>query len=440
MRFIKKLLCVVFTLCLLVCDLSVVSATVNSNQVDVLYIKSDSQWNSFAKRVQNGERFTGKTVKLCCDINVNGDKKIEPAGRRWRSVKDRYFDGTFDGGNHTIRFNASEASELSYFGLFPHIGAGGVVENLIVSDSSVEGVYCAVLCGINYGTIRNCIVSNSQATGSTACGGFCFENSGTIEWCGIEDTVVTSKNGNCGGLTCGNYLNINNCYALDCSLYGNAVLVSSHFRIGGLAACDKNYNATVDSKNRYGSFRNSYAKVQISTSCERGVNEHWKNGQGVLVGIAYTANIKDCYYVYDLPGLEGIKAFFGPEGKAENLIPIESDYLSDSELVSELNRKKDSSYLKWVSDGSAPHFARLNNVIVSKIKNGYYTVSNDKQLKDKKVVLQLHPNKNYKANKVTVKTVSGKKVKLTKVNKSSTKYSFVMPDEDVKVEVSYKKK
>ena len=60
--------------------------------------------------------------------------------------------------------------------------------------------------------------------------------------------------------------------------------------------------------------------------------------------------------------------------------------------------------------------------------------------KGKKVSLTVLPNRNYKKVSLSVKTKSGKKIKLTKKNSAGTKYTFIMPDEKVIVSAGFAKK
>ena len=81
--------------------------------VDPFLISSDADWETFATNVNNGESYSGKTLKLTADINVS-----KMAGN---GSTNKAFKGTFDGGGHTITVNLLAENEhaegTSLFGL-----------------------------------------------------------------------------------------------------------------------------------------------------------------------------------------------------------------------------------------------------------------------------------------------------------------------------------
>ena len=81
-----------------------------------------------AEKVNAGESFEGETVVLTGNANYGG----EPIG----SDAEHAFEGSFDGGGHTVNLSMTEetAGRTEDVGLFGYVGAGGSV-----ADLSVEG-------------------------------------------------------------------------------------------------------------------------------------------------------------------------------------------------------------------------------------------------------------------------------------------------------------
>ncbi len=122
------------------------------------------------------------------------------------------FAGTFDGEGHTISGFYSENNEY-LAGLFRYIEADGVVKNLNLKGSvtgTEEEAYLGGLCGVNYGTIRNCsfqgIVSGRNKVGAIAGAN---ESSGTISNCTVKGRITGYYM--TGGVVGANYGTVNSC-------------------------------------------------------------------------------------------------------------------------------------------------------------------------------------------------------------------------------------
>lgn len=113
------------------------------------------------------DEFSGKTVTLGADIDLNGSET-----NQWTPIGNTVncFSGAFDGRGHTI-------SELyinttaNYQGLFGHVGSGGRVENLFMSGSVTGGECVGGVVGFvdSGGAVENCYnTGNISATGNNA--------------------------------------------------------------------------------------------------------------------------------------------------------------------------------------------------------------------------------------------------------------------------------
>lgn len=128
----------------------------------------------FAKEVNDGNTFAGKTVKLMDDVDL--------AGIEWKPVGQTQvssFQGTFDGQGHTIKnmtVNYTGTNSNYACGLFGwielHNGAPIVIQNVKFDNANVTGIkYTGVVAGYANGAsgaeIKNCVVTNSTVTSNS---------------------------------------------------------------------------------------------------------------------------------------------------------------------------------------------------------------------------------------------------------------------------------
>lgn len=102
--------------------------------------------DDFMEFISSASDYSGKTVSLACDIDLNG-AAVSFAVE---------FKGTFDGQGHSIsNFKTSS-------GLFQKIGSGATVQNLHLSKVSFDGTSAAgAVTADNFGTIRNVTVTGT---------------------------------------------------------------------------------------------------------------------------------------------------------------------------------------------------------------------------------------------------------------------------------------
>lgn len=96
------------------------------------YVYTESDLRLVALSTNKGNNFSGKTVKLMADIDLN-NSEWTPIGTSTNA-----FSGTFDGQNHTIsNLNVGE-SKTSNIGLFGHT-TNGLIKNVHVHNADVDG-------------------------------------------------------------------------------------------------------------------------------------------------------------------------------------------------------------------------------------------------------------------------------------------------------------
>ena len=272
-------------------------------------------------------------------LDANKDLVSKSDFIEWTPIgtsRDNAYTGTFDGKGYTVSglyFN-NPILFYSYVGLFGYIGANGKISNVGVLDSYFQfrmqgGGICGKndngelqncsnsstvignysngtggVCGMNYGTVRDC-KNTGSVRGTSTIGGVCgFNDSGKIENCFNEGIVrgTSTIGGVCGFNDSGK---IENCF--------NEGIVSGTDRnIGGV--CGNNdsgttkccYNtASVSGLKAVGGVcgSNSYGTI---TNC---FNEGTVSGKyyvGGVCGDSY-GGTTNCYYLSGtaLGGIEG---------------------------------------------------------------------------------------------------------------------------------------
>lgn len=130
---------------------------------EALVITNESQWESFAKRVTNGETFEGKLVTLESDLDFGG-KTISPVGNYSNAFK-----GYFDGNGHVIKDAVISASD--YSGLFANIKYGAKINNISLKDCTVKGYYAGGIVGFAQGEAVRACTFDGTVSGSVYSGG-----------------------------------------------------------------------------------------------------------------------------------------------------------------------------------------------------------------------------------------------------------------------------
>lgn len=171
--------------------------------------------------VQDATDFTGKTIKLDADIQLNDTKDSEHWGGHiraipWLSIGSTYnstFNGTFDGQGHTISglYQLHEnIDELTNYGgiqqgLFGYLGSEAKVSNVNINSAAILRTakssgsnsygYVGLLAGENHGTIDNCHVDGKvEVLEGCDVGGLIGHNRGYVSNCSSTGSVITHEN------------------------------------------------------------------------------------------------------------------------------------------------------------------------------------------------------------------------------------------------------
>ena len=163
-------------------------------------IKTKEDLAAFAQYVNNGT-ITTEYVKLDDNINCS-----ELTGFTLIGNSTHPFTGTFDGGSNTIsNLNCTTAGADGKVGLFGQIGSNGTtpvagsVSNLKLNNCSFSGgsVGGAIAGYLSYGTISGCEVTNSSVTTSSGVGptsgGITGESNGNVTNCAVSGCTITAS-------------------------------------------------------------------------------------------------------------------------------------------------------------------------------------------------------------------------------------------------------
>ena len=160
-------------------------AAVEPNAEGIYEISTAEQLAGLAKLVNGGNNFSGKTIKLTADIDLN-NQAWTPIGNGDNSFA---FFGTFDGDGYTI-------------------------SGLNVPDANAPGLF-----GCIFGTVQNLIVKGSVTVGDEAdggdygeAGGVVCDNNGTVQNCGFYGSVNDEIELDAGGVAGGGYGKVLNCW------------------------------------------------------------------------------------------------------------------------------------------------------------------------------------------------------------------------------------
>ncbi len=243
-----------------------VGMTTYAEEAD-LTISSARELKEFAQKVNNGNSYKGKLVRLSADIQFDGVtvNNFTPIGDTYGTR----FEGIFDGCRHTVSgiivINNSDMADA--VGLFGYLGEGAMVKNINIKDSEFTNnntsATTAAVIGFNMGTVNNChnrnvkinssgyysggivgknrddaLVINCSSAGEviSTCtdfiaytGGVVGNNEGTIcNSCNIGN--VKSVNGVAGGITGGD----NIAASVVQNSYNTGIIISDNDKSGGI--------------------------------------------------------------------------------------------------------------------------------------------------------------------------------------------------------------
>ena len=344
-------------------------------------ISTAAQLAGLAKLVNDGNNFSGKTIKLAKDIDLN-NQVWTPIGNGYSCA----FSGTFDGDQHIICGLNVKIKSGSYAGLFGYV-YDGTVENL-TAEGSVESAGEAYIAGIvgmldresEDPAVKNCVsrvavsetVSDAELVGIGGIVGFSY---GLISDCLNEGSVTITEEssgmlfvGGIAGMSMGEIRDCRNvgvvtnsadassmgedfCVAAGIAGYNlgkvhscaNESLITSKGKACGIAPCDEGDSG------ESGSVANCYNFGTVNAE-----------GSGTAGGIVGSGTAQNCYYLCKVNGED--KSVYMDAAGAENAITktgegAETKYtVGESELVALLNEwAKANDATEWENGAEEPY-------------------------------------------------------------------------------------
>ncbi len=263
-----------------------------------LYIATAEELAAFAADVNEGHNYSGRTVVLTDDITLSGE--WTPIGiYDTQSSARRPFNGTFDGGNHTISGLTITQATTNYQGLFGYT-VGATIKNLSISEPqiSLNTSYLAAMIGYDYrSVIENCAVIGGSISGADYVGGiagYSYASTTTSSY----NTATISGEDYIGGIQ--GYSDrgaVTSCY--------NLAPVSGQNRVGGLQGhnydCDVTacYNiAPVSGDVGIGGVIGYTDRAIVTSTYNAGAVSGQENTGGITGELAgYMPSITSCYNV-----------------------------------------------------------------------------------------------------------------------------------------------
>lgn len=109
----------------------------------IYHIESSNDWENFLNKVANGEMFSGETVSLDSDLNIEG-----------KNIGFCFFAGTFDGNGHCINYVNKDLSADS--AVFPFYLWNANIKNLEIELSE-----CVIDATKQNGSVKVCVLDNA---------------------------------------------------------------------------------------------------------------------------------------------------------------------------------------------------------------------------------------------------------------------------------------
>ena len=178
------------------------------SESDPFLIKTADQLAGLAERVNAGEDFKGKYIRLDADLYMSDPSKPSAEKTQWTPISGIFYDqkgawdwtsdtlrfsGNFDGGGHTI-YNL-------YYNQVPDFGGIDIDDPTSDIQLDFSGWNKGLFGYVDGGSISNLRMENDTIVGAVAIGGIVTINvGGTISHCSMTGFVGSAESGPCGGI------------------------------------------------------------------------------------------------------------------------------------------------------------------------------------------------------------------------------------------------
>ena len=292
-----------------------------SNTNSDFIITSREQLAGLSYLVSEGNNFSGKTIKLGCDIDLGGAEWI-PIGNEVNK-----FAGTFDGREYTI-YNLKISEQTDYAGLFGNVSGTVKRTNVYAASVSVSGAgsYVAIACGYCSGTIDGVNTAGYvTAPTSSYVGGVC----GKMQYPRSKNLTKNTNSATVvgGDYTGGVYGNLCGCCDVDANYTytfsgcENSGDISGASRVGGIVGyiCINNTNyynddsiAVTDMKNTGNVTANTYAGGIFGYASSDAVS--------TISSVSSSGTITAGSYVGGIAGYLGLMSILGADNTGTTVV------------------------------------------------------------------------------------------------------------------------
>ena len=344
------------------------SNTEDYDNLKECYIKSIADYEEFTDLVNSGKSFSGKTVYLSKNLDLNG-VTLEPIGNN-----NNKFEGTFEGNGYTLK-NIKIESVANYVGMFGY--NKGTIRGFNVENISVKGNNnVGGIAGYNIGTI-NSISLTGTIEGNSTVGGIAGHSEKILSNVLLRDVSVKAKD-TVGGIT------------------GYAVSGTSSGIIENGSITGENYINCSNGRTYYAGNYGAYCsnKVKINESL---------NTSGYDVGsdmLTYYNSYLDTIYGGDNDS-DGY--YFNYDNKGILKVVTTKEYPVEFNLKGS-GTQEDPYQIKSVNDFNN---AAIN--LTTERASAYYSLMNDIDFKDKKVYIlgldTISFNGTFEGNGCTLKNI-----------------------------------
>ena len=393
-----------------------------------LEISSKEELIAFAKDVNSGISYKGKTVVLTADIDLEGNAK-----NQWTPIgmdNNHSFEGIFDGKNHTVKGIYIDSNK-EYLGLFGSVYAGEIRNLKIESGTIIGNENSRYIGGIvgdmssyvsGYTSIlENChnvsVNIQNKVTNTlnfAYIGGICgyFGSEGSVKKCSNKASIKTNVAASAGGIIgdFSGYYNAELCELFNMGDISNSRIASyNNAGIGGIVGSlsgevkiDASFNAgkikgDMTVGGIVGSFLNVNGNVNIVSNCYNIGSVTGNTEIGSIIGAngagivdSKGGKITNCYY---LSGTAKNACGINRNGSVSAVSKSQAD-MKNANMVTLLNngknyfiqdtKNKNNGYpvLTWMIDTVAPSITIDYDIKNLTNKNVVATIKADEEIQE----------------------------------------------------------
>ena len=197
----------------------------------------DSGTNTYMVHSVDGLLAWNEVARSDLSTNCTLEVDIDLTGKEWTPVGTfSSYNGTFDGGNHTITGLTVNQPETNNVGLIGYLGSGGKVQNLTLERVNITGAnYVGGVAGSNYGIMTNCYAMGDVSGTGYYVGGVAGSNgfSGIMTACYARGDVSGDE------LHVGGVVGFNN-VGIVTACYHASGSISGQSNVGGVVGYNSN--------------------------------------------------------------------------------------------------------------------------------------------------------------------------------------------------------